>query len=282
MTPTLSFLLTSFLGSRDEKTLSTMKNLNKIAFLLGLCCIGFTACSDEENGNEDTPTTSTGIHPSNVFVNGCPKEAEDMSFVYNAEGLLIGVSENGGATRVSFDYSTLDQSKVQMIVYDDYGTYVLDMALGSNGFVTDCVESAPDGTDTWEFDYTSSGNLNYMKRSEGGDEETRIVYNADGDIVQVMMNSEDEHTEYVIGYTNDEITTSIENKGCLMLFDTTFGIDMDEMKYAYYAGLLGKATQHLPLYQAESGYRSSFEWSFNADGFPVSLVAGYERMEFVW
>ena len=133
------------------------------------------------------------------------------------------------------DYSTLEQSKVQMIVYDDYGTYVLDMALGSNGFVTDCVESAPDGTDTWEFDYTSSGNLNYMKRSEGGDEETRIVYNADGDIVQVMMNSEDEHTEYAIGYTNDEITASIENKGCLMLFDTTFGIDMDEMKYACWA-----------------------------------------------
>lgn len=259
-----------------------MKSLNKIALLLGLCCIGFTSCSDDENGNEETPTTPVRIHPSNVFVNGCPREAEGMSFVYNVDGLLTGVSESGGSARVSFDYSVLEQSKVQMIIYDSDGTYVLDMTIGSNGFVSDCVESAPDGTDTWEFDYTSSGNLNYMKRSEGGNEETRIVYNANGDITQVTMDSDDEHTEYAISYTNDEIAVPIENKGCLMLFDTTFGIDMDEMKYAYYAGLLGKATQHLPLVQTESGYEDSFKWNLNANGFPISLTAGYERMEFVW
>ena len=50
------------------------------------------------------------------------------------------------------------------------------------------------------------------------------------------MQSDDERMDCDINYTTGEITVPIENKGCLMLFDTTFDIDMDEMRYAYYAG----------------------------------------------
>lgn len=32
-----------------------------------------------------------------------------------------------------------------------------------------------------------------------------------------------------------------------MPFDIELRVDMDEMKCAYYAGLLGKATKHLPV-----------------------------------
>ena len=32
-----------------------------------------------------------------------------------------------------------------------------------------------------------------------------------------------------------------------MLFDEILDVDMDEMIYAYYGGMLGKATKHLPL-----------------------------------
>ena len=67
-----------------------------------------------------------------------------------------------------------------------------------------------------------------------------------------------------------------------MLFDTTFDIDMDEMRYAYYAGLLGKATKHLPLSSSREGDEEFFDWSFNTDGFPTSLSAGYETNEFMW
>ena len=96
------------------------------------------------------------------------------------------------------------------------------------------------------------------------------------------MQSDDERMDCDINYTTGEITVPIENKGCLMLFDTTFGIDMDEMRYAYYAGLLGKATNHLPLSNSEDGDEDFFDWTLNANGFPTSLLAGYETIEFTW
>jgi hypothetical protein len=37
------------------------------------------------------------------------------------------------------------------------------------------------------------------------------------------------------------------NKGYLILFDATLGIDMDEMDFAYYADLPGIATKNLPI-----------------------------------
>lgn len=43
-----------------------------------------------------------------------------------------------------------------------------------------------------------------------------------------------------------------------MLFDPTLGIDMDEMEYAYYAGLLGKATKSLPSSNEEDGETETF------------------------
>lgn len=260
-----------------------MKNFGRIAmmFLVGFSCVNFVACSDDDK-NEEIPANSVTVSPSDVFVNGLPKEAEGLTFIYNADGLLTSISEKGEGDRVSLDYSTLNQSKVQMVIYGTYGTYILDMTIGDNGFVTSCTESGPDGDDTWSFGYTASGNLNYMKRSEGGDEVTTITYDAEGDITHVTMQSDDERMDCDISYTNKETATPIENKGCLMLFDTTFGIDLDEMRYAYYAGLLGKATKHLPLSNSEDGDEDFFNWTLNANGFPTSLSAGYETINFAW
>ncbi len=93
-------------------------------FLLGLSCVNFVACSDEEN-TEETPVNPVTVNPSNVFVNGLPKDAEGLTFIYNADGLLTSISEKGGGDRVSLDYSTQNQSKVQMVIYGTYGTYIL-------------------------------------------------------------------------------------------------------------------------------------------------------------
>ena len=129
-------------------------------------------------------------------------------------------------------------------------TYIFDMELNEQGFVSYCEETEPDGNlETWDFGYTADGHLNYMKRSEGGNEVTNITY-ANGNIVKASMVSEEEPNRvsvYTLFYTSDEVTEPVENKGSIMLFDELFNIDMDEMKYAYYAGLLGKATKDLPV-----------------------------------
>ena len=276
-----------------------MKNLSEIVtmFLVGFSCVNFVACSDEEN-TEETPVNPVTVNPSNVFVNGLPKEAEGLTFIYNADGLLTSISEKEGSDRVSFDYSTLNQSKVQMVIYGTYGTYILDMTIGNNGFVSSCAESGPDGSDTWEFGYTASGNLNYMKRSEGGNEVTNITY-ANGNIANASMVSEEEPNRksvYTLFYTSEEVAEPIENKGSIMLFDELFNIDMDEMKYAYYAGLLGKATKNLPVknttnvtddVDGDEEYTDEFYWTLNQDGLPtqVSLVQYWgedETITFQW
>lgn len=49
-----------------------------------------------------------------------------------------------------------------------------------------------------------------------------------------------------------------------MFFDTCFAIDLDEMDVAYWAGLLGKATKHLPI----SEYHT---WIFDDNGYAVAI-----------
>jgi len=68
-----------------------------------------------------------------------------------------------------------------------------------------------------------------------------------------------------------------------MLFDATLGIDMDEMKYAYYAGLLGKATKNLPKSNVdEEGETTTFTWTLNDSGLPTKMTDGYDTYTFSW
>ena len=78
---------------------------------------------------------------------------------------------------------------------------------------------------------------------------TSTRYVASGDLNGDGIIDSNDEWEYsaAIDYTTDNITAPIENKGCLMLFDEILDVDMDEMIYAYYGGMLGKATKHLPL-----------------------------------
>lgn len=68
-----------------------------------------------------------------------------------------------------------------------------------------------------------------------------------------------------------------------MLFNTTFGIDIGAMKYAYYAGLLGKATKNLPLQLIDkNGNKNNFTWIVNSNGFPTAMTSGSHQYKFVW
>lgn len=173
------------------------------------------------------------------------------------------------------------------------------MKLGSNGFVTTCTQVDMNSKDkeieTWKFKYNSDGQLSEMFRSEGENEVTTITYK-DGNIVAVKMVSDEagEGFDAKISYTSETHKEGIDNKGCIMLFDNTFGIDMDEMEYAYFAGILGKATKKLPLklteVEIEDGKEYTdiydFEWTLNEKGLPSKLEAkeeGYTNtFEFKW
>lgn len=287
------------------------------SMLSAALCLGFTACSDDdenENG-EGGGSTVTVVKPSEVFKGGLPKSAAGMSITQNKEGLVTSIIGEDGE-KVVFEYffaetkadATKDRAKIT--VTDDEGDVTeLNLQLNSNGYVEYCNSIDHAGTSdvsefTWEMKYDADGHLIEMRRSEGSGELTKITYK-DGDAVKTStsymgggdMNGDgvlDGNDEWedgaIIDYTTGEIATPIDNKGCLMMFDELLDVDMDEMIYAYYGGMLGKATKHLPLAMRDaddtSVELSNYKWTLNSDGYPTQLLIKDEGDEkkytFTW
>ncbi len=268
-----------------------MKVFKKMTWciLFASCFVVFTACSDDDN---DEPTTAPVSNLSNVFTGGLPKSVADMSMTYT-DGLLTKIMTNDGE-KIIFTYPNQAKSNTPlksssnenttMSIYDEDGVleyYFYNMKFGDNGFLKSCTQiNYDDGehTDTWNFEYNADKHLIYMKRSEGGNEVTTIKYE-NGDITEVSMESESKDEDYnklntQIFYISDKTKTAIENKGCLMFFDTTFGIDLDEGRYLYWAGFLGKATKHLPvktIYTIDNE-TETFQWNLKNNGLPEKMI----------
>lgn len=296
-----------------------MKMFRMIAasMLSAALCLGFTACSDDgenENG-EGGGSTATVVKPSEVFKGGLPKSVAGMSITQNKEGLVTSIIGEDGEEAV-FEYffaetkadATKDRAKIT--VTDDEGDVTeLNLQLNNNGYVEYCNSIDHAGTSdasefTWEMKYDADGHLIEMRRSEGSGELTKITYK-DGDAVKTStsymgggdMNGDgvlDGNDEWedgaIIDYTTGEIATPIDNKGCLMMFDELLDVDMDEMIYAYYGGMLGKATKHLPLAMRDaddtSVELSNYKWALNSDGYPTQLLikdeGDEEKYTFTW
>ena len=296
-----------------------MKMFRMIAasMLSAALCLGFTACSDdEENENgEGGGSTVTVVKPSEVFKGGLPKSAAGMSISQNKEGLVTSIIGEDGEEAV-FEYFFAEtkadamKDRAKITVTDDEGDVTeLNLQLNSNGYVEYCNSIDHAGTSdasefTWEMKYDADGHLIEMRRSEGSGELTKITYK-DGDAVKTStsymgggdMNGDgvlDGNDEWedgaIIDYTTGEIATPIDNKGCLMMFDELLDVDMDEMIYAYYGGMLGKATKHLPLAMRDaddtSVELSNYKWTLNSDGYPTQLLIKDEGDEkkytFTW
>lgn len=207
--------------------------------------------------DEDEPNIDgeETINPGRVFTNGLPKSAEGATMTYNEKGLLTKLLTNEGQ-EITFEYDNKTRAVNQ-----------------SSDVRMKVVEE--DG-EIFIFD---------MQINDNG-----FVTHCTETI------SEDDNTEGYscdVKYTSEENVSLIANKGCIMLFDQTFGVDMDEMKYAYYAGLLGKATKDLPIEitdkysDNDEVYISKFNWTFNQSGLPTELDVtndeGYtDKIVFQW
>ncbi|ETD21319.1 MULTISPECIES: DUF4595 domain-containing protein [Prevotellaceae] len=258
------------------------------AMVLG-ATVTFTSC----NNDNDDETSGGMANPQIVFTGGLPKKAAGMTIQTNEKGQIVAIKD--GKDVVTFKYreaitrSAKSDPDVVMTQGEGKERLVCNLYLNKDGFVRHCeeIEYDLDGKqeETWDFTYNGDGQLLTMLRSEGGNEKTTIKYQ-DGNIVEtatVSAKEPEESSSYKVYYTSNSITSPIENKGCIMLFDTTFGIDMDEMKYAYYAGLLGKATKHLPARLVDNeNYTQNFSWTLNSAGYPISFKGNNETYSFAW
>ena len=63
------------------------------ASMLGIAfCLGFTACSDDDENGNDGGNTTTVVNPEKVFTGGLPKSVSGMSISQNEEGLVTSIT----------------------------------------------------------------------------------------------------------------------------------------------------------------------------------------------
>lgn len=265
-----------------------MKKALWVFLILPLFILSCSKDNDDDDindSNSDPALPAEGppivINPALVFTGGLPKQIDDLKIESNADGLISKIVDQEDGAEITFTYGANIKTKataadsyptdVIMKYTDEYESYSIYMEIGANNFVDNCIQVYADKTtETWAFKYNEDGQLTEMKRSEGDNETTSMTYK-DGNIVKVIEVSEadpKDKTEAAISYSAQD------NKGAIMFFDETMAIDMDEMIYAYYAGLLGKATKKLPsqlVYVDEDLDTSTFNWVLNTVGLPTKL-----------
>ena len=282
-----------------------MKKLSNFVWLLAIAlgaAIALTACSknsDGPDGGEDKGKVE--VNPTKVFVNGMPKIVDGSVFTRDFKGRLSSIYNREENVLIAFAYTssilgTKDVPNVVMTVTDADERTVYNLFLNKDGFVKYCDEidyekkgNTPKTT-TWNFEYNSDGQLIKAVQSKDGVKTSSTIAYNDGDAVETVTMSEKDGKEtdhYRIYYTSKKVTSPIENRGCIMSFDVALGLDLDHLHGAYYAGMLGKATKHLPIYNMDKDNdKTTFDWTLNGNGFPTKVVVkddeGREESNFVW
>lgn len=282
-----------------------MKKLSNFVWLLAIAlgaAIALTACSknsDGPDGGEDKGKVE--VNPTKVFVNGMPKIVDGSVFTRDFKGRLSSIYNREENVLIAFAYTssilgTKDVPNVVMTVTDGDERTVYNLFLNKDGFVKYCDEidyekkgNTPKTT-TWNFEYNSDGQLIKAVQSKDGVKTSSTIAYNDGDAVETVTMSEKDGKEtdhYRIYYTSKKVTLPIENRGCIMSFDVALGLDLDHLHGAYYAGMLGKATKHLPIYNMDKDNdKTTFDWILNDNGFPTKIVVkddeGREESNIVW
>ena len=274
-----------------------MKQLKFLTFAFATALtLGFASCSDDNDEPNPNPDSGNGsVNPATVFTAGVPTQVGEAVITTNAEGLVTKIVVDDQTT--SFNYNPA-KSRAAVNIPSDYDmTMTVEwdndedgidfyIRLNNQGFIEYAyeVEEDKDNGDTaeeWWFKYDANGRMVEMKRTEGDNEITTITYNAEGDITAVKVSDDDAPNgkmQCTVTYTDASHATAIANKSGVMLYDESFCIDMDEMAPAYFAGLLGKGTAHLPLGATETndeGYKDiyTFEWTLNSNQMPTMFKA---------
>ncbi len=275
-----------------------MKRLSYLGCLvaIALSTTTMTACGEttEETIIENSSANvSEGL--SRIFTTGMPKVVNGYTIARNEQGQVYLMKKSRGRDKVVFEYKAANLANtnapdVVMTVTDDDDKKVYNLFLNNNGYIRHCDEIEYERGEspkrqTWDFEYNAAGQLSKVVSSEDGYETTTITYR-DGNIVRTSVvsgMSGIEKDRHDIFYTSNTLATPILNKGNVMFFDDTFDIDIEELQYAYYAGLLGKATKHLPVRSIdEKNEVSTFRWTLDSNGYPTRFSEGDDTKRITW
>ncbi len=218
----------------------------------------------------DTPDTDLpeGQSPlDNVFTGKLLKELDGEQFTYN-NGFLTQIAGDNLTITYHYNYATGTEGSDVYVRMDDNGDIdEFEVTLNSQGFAQKVVQRSGDNVYTKTFEYDADGHLTAMN-DDRNEREYTLTW-AGGDLTKVYWRSTD-GDEYTYTYTyGDKL-----NSNCLLFYYTTYDVDIDEVQYLYYAGLLGTAPLHLAeTSTSDTGQVTTFTWTDN------SYTADYGQSE---
>ncbi|MBW9200405.1 DUF4595 domain-containing protein [Bacteroidales bacterium SW299] len=218
--------------------------------------------SDGDEGDVTVPTDRTPVE--RVFTGKLVSEVDDHGldkFVYE-NGFLTQV-DDGDGYKITFEYYYLDPDKQTSdpdVRYtreraDGSVSYIYDVWLNELGFARRIDSKHNDEYGGFEFqstcEYDEEGHLVYM--NEGREEREYSLVWTDGDISHIdIQGSHSQSTDFSYFETL--------NDNNLMFFYDIYDMDIEELKYLYWAGLLGVSPKHLVTMSNSDDEHYQFEW----------------------
>lgn len=263
-----------------------MKKINFFASLLAMTlCIGFTSCGDDEGNNGENAGTG------NVFPEGTKRLAtmsnngETTTFTYDGNKLIS--VKRGNDTNITFDYSGDNVVMTSIYTYTSNNKIqeekdIYTLKIDANGFATSGIEEFvdSDGTEKAYFTFKYDGDHLVAIETTGsfGYDNYKLTW-TDGNITKVVNDYKEDSEPVETGTTLSSYATELNTAG--LPFFELVGVDLDDLEYAYYAGLLGKSTKNLlkstdeEALDPEKGEKCTYVYELNADKYPTKITQSY-------
>lgn len=255
-----------------------------LSLMLGCSLVTMTSCSsddDGEGGGNNGPGSVEAVNPAKVFPQGLPARVGGEAVTTDAEGRVTAIGSD-----VRFIYNSAEAGRAQssydmvMKVRYDGDPYTINISLNADGFV----RYASSRDNEWTISYNSEGRISSIYHKPLDDDGISADYSVsykNGNPVAMTAKGGGQKSTAKITYTDGSHSSGIINKGYyIMWYDGYGGFDFEELQKAYYAGLLGKGPELLPLkLEQELGSYSSteeYDWTLDSNGYPASVFCSYE------
>ena len=218
--------------------------------------------SGEDEGDITVPTDKTPVE--RVFTGKLVDVVDDHGtdkFVYENGFLTQVLAADGDEITFEYNYLNPDKSVSDPDVRytreraDGSVSYIYDVWLNELGFARRIDSKHNDEYDGFEFqstcEYDEEGHLVYM--NEGREEREYSLVWTDGDISHIDIQGS--HTQ-----STDFSYSETLNDNNLMFFYDIYDMDIEELKYLYWAGLLGVSPKHLVTMSNSDDEHYQFEW----------------------
>ncbi len=249
-------------------------------------CTTFYSCSDDNDEPNDGQESIPGVvNPNNVFTGQMPTEISGSKISRNAEGYVNEIVTSDGKV-ISFEYPEKSRAEqisnnIIMTVDEDGDKTFYNMTIGRNGFVTKAyVKFKNQGEHEyeegeWTLSYDNDGHLikayHDYADEQGEDDYTITLQWKDGNIIKTYKDNG--WDSYSYSYTSASYPSAIKNKGAIFMFESVYPIEVYDLEWVYYAGMLGKGPKDLAVSSSElddgETYTTNYIWTLDQNGYPT-------------